>query len=87
MGKISEIQSRIGTTHDPLGRWNVYASASCEDVDWILKHILNCSMSNITELKEALVENKNDEMTSYMFEQIACWGSRRFGIRLLWVPF
>ena len=59
---------------DPQGKWYAYASRSCEDVDWVLEHIMNCSTSDIAELKETLIERKDDEMTPYILDGRYYWG-------------
>lgn len=53
---------------DPQGKWFAYASKSCEDVDWVLEQIFNCSASDIASLKETLIEHKDDEMTPYILD-------------------
>lgn len=59
---------------DPQGKWYAYASRSCEDVDWVLEHIMSCSTSDIAELKETLIERKDDEMTPYILDGRYYWG-------------
>lgn len=59
---------------DPLGKWNAYASTSCEDADWILAHIFNCSISNIAKFGKTLAESKNSEMTPYILDGRYYWG-------------
>lgn len=58
---------------DPLGKWVAYGSTSCEDADWILEYIFNCSISNIAELKKTLAESENDEMTPYILNGRYYW--------------